>query len=239
MRRIWALIPLVLLGVTAIAEDEFTLYELLAPDSHRFAITYDVTTAKEGDRFFLNPIREGSIASDERVVDQASGKPLKWEIVTGKQAREAGLLGERAFGRAQRSVSSTRDAGSTPASANSEDSRAAELARIRDDEARFVKVELAGPVPKDGERRIRIFKTYTDPKSYYAEADRVVFDRGLGIRRNAVLLPAGYELVSSTVPAIVSTEADGRVKASFVNDRDDVLPVKIVGRRLPAAESAR
>ena len=63
MRRIWALIPLVLLGVTAIAEDEFTLYELLAPDSHRFAITYDVTTAKEGDRFFLNPSREGSIAS--------------------------------------------------------------------------------------------------------------------------------------------------------------------------------
>jgi hypothetical protein len=179
------------------------------------------------------------VATDERVVDQASGKPLRWEVVTGQQARAAGLLGERAFGRAQRSVSSTRDAGSTPASANLEDSRAAELARIRDDAARFVKVELASPVPKDGERRIRIFKTYTDPKSYYAEADRVVFDRGLGIRRNAVLLPAGYELVSSTVPAIVSTEADGRVKASFVNDRDDVLPVKIVGRRRPAAGSAR
>jgi hypothetical protein len=34
------------------------------------------------------------------------------------------------------------------------------------------------------------------------------------------------------VPAIVSTGKDGRVKASFVNDRDDTLPVKIVGRRL-------
>jgi hypothetical protein len=178
--------------------DDFTLYELLAPDSHRFAITYDVTTAKEGDRFFLNPIREGSIASDERVVDQASGKPLKWEIVTGKQGRDAGLLQEAA-----------------------------------NDQARFVKVELAGPVPKDGERRIRIFKTYTDPKSYSTEGDRIVFERGLFIRRNAVLLPAGYELVSCTVPAIVSTEKDGRVKASFLNDRDDALPVKIVGRRLP------
>jgi len=239
MRRAWSLIPLVLLSVPAAADDEFTVYELLAPDSHRFAITYDVTTARDGDRFFLNPIREGSIATDERVVDQASGKPLRWEVVTGKQARAAGLLGERAFGRAQRSVSSTRDAGSTPASANIEDSRAAELARIRDDQARFVKVELASPVPKDGERRIRIFKTYTDPKSYYAEGDRVVFDRGLGVLRNAVLLPAEYELVSCTVPAIVSTEADGRVKASFVNDRDDVLPVKIVGRRRPAAGSAR
>jgi len=240
MKCSWSVIPLLLCGGALAADDEFTLYELLAPDSHRFAITYDVTTAQEGDRFFLNPIREGSIASDERVVDQASGKPLKWEIVTGKQAREAGLLGERAFGRAQRSVSSTRDAGSTPASANIENSRAAELARIRDDEARFVKVELAGPVPKDGQRRIRIFKTYTDPKSYYAEGDRIVFDRGLGIRRNAVILPAGYELAGCSVPAIVSTEADGRMKASFVNDRDDTLPVKITGRRLAgAARGAR
>ena len=204
MRRAWSLIPLVLLSMRAAADDEFTVYELLAPDSHRFAITYDVTTAREGDRFFLNPIREGSIATDERVVDQASGKPLRWEVVTGKQARAAGLTREPVK-----------------------------------DQARFVKVELASPVPKDGERRIRIFKTYTDPKSYYAEGDRVVFDRGLGVLRNAVLLPAGYELVSCTVPAIVSTEADGRVKASFVNDRDDVLPVKIVGRRLPAAGSAR
>ena len=38
-----------------------------------------------------------------------------------------------AFGRAQRSVSSARDAGFTPASANSDDSRGAELARIRVD----------------------------------------------------------------------------------------------------------
>src|SRR5438128_9266602 len=135
MRRVWCLMPFLLLGVRAAADDSFTLYELLAPDSHRFAISYDVTTSREGDRFFLNPIREGSVASDERVVDRASGRPLRWEIVTGKQARAAGLLGERAFGRAQRSVSSTRDGGSTPASANIEDSRAAELARIREDEA--------------------------------------------------------------------------------------------------------
>lgn len=211
-RRLWV-VPLLLFAGSAFAQEEFTLYELQAPDSHRFAITYDVSTEREGDRFFLNPIREGSIASDERVVDQASGKPLKWEIVTGKQAREAGPFGE--------------------------DSRAAELARLRND-ARFVKVELAGPVPRNGQRRIRIFKTYTDPKSYYAEGDLIVFDRGLGIRRNAVVLPAGYELVGSAVPAIVSTEPDGRMKASFLNDRDDTLPVKITGRRLvPPAGSAK
>jgi hypothetical protein len=239
MKRAWGPIVFLLLGASVAGDDEFTLYELLGPDSHRFAITYDVAAEREGDRYFLNPIREGSIVTDERVVDRATGKPLRWEIVTGKQARAAGLLGERAFGRVERSVSSTRDAGSTLASANLEDSRAAELARIRDDESRFVKVELSTPVPKDGARRIRIFKTYADPKSYYPEGDRIVFDRGLSIRRNAVVLPAGYELVACSVPAIVSTEADGRVKASFVNDRDDVLPVKIVGRRLPAAGGAR
>jgi hypothetical protein len=40
-----------------------------------------------------------------------------------------------------------------------------------------IKVELATPVPKGGARRIRIFKTYADAKSYYPEGDRIVFDR--------------------------------------------------------------
>jgi hypothetical protein len=180
------MVLVLVLAATAAAADEFTLYELLAPDSHRFAITYDVAAVKEGEPFFVNPIREGSIASDERVVDRASGRPLRFELVKGA-----------------------------------------------------IKVDLGAPVPKGGVKRIRIVKTYTDAKSYYAEGDRIVFDRGLSIRRNAVVLPAGYELVGCSVPAVVSTEADGRVKASFVNDRDDTLPVKIVGRRLAAAGSAR
>ena len=49
-----------------------------------------------------------------------------------------------AFGRAQRSVSSTRDAGFIPASALSQDPRAAELARIRNDDE-FTLYELLGP----------------------------------------------------------------------------------------------
>jgi hypothetical protein len=48
-----------------------------------------------------------------------------------------------------------------------------------------------------------------------------------------VLLPKGWELIECASPAIVSTDADGRIRVSFLNDRDDQLPVKIVARRLP------
>jgi len=39
--------------LAAYAADEMTLYELLPPETHQFAITYDVTATKEGAPFFL------------------------------------------------------------------------------------------------------------------------------------------------------------------------------------------
>lgn len=179
------------------ADDELTRYELLDPTSHAFAITYDVTTSRQGARFYLNGIRRGSEVRDERVLDRATGEELDWELIDGAEARRLGLAGE------ETAV-----------------------------DARFLKVDLGRPVPEGGEIRLRIIKTYVDPASYRAEGDRIVFERGLGIRANVVVLPRGYELVGSAVPAIVSTLEDGRVKASFLNDRDDTLPVRIVGRRL-------
>src|SRR5262249_17719660 len=101
------------------------------------------------------------------------------------------------------------------------------------DDAQFIRVHLPGPVPKGGETRIRILKTYTDAASYFIKDNQLVFARPLGIKRNVLLLPKGWELVGSESPAIVSTDADGRVRVSFLNDRDDQLPVKIVARRLP------
>jgi hypothetical protein len=195
---------LALLAVPAAADDEYTLYELLAPETHRFAITYDVTTSTEGARLFFNPIRPGSTATDERVIDRATGRDLRFSIVKGREAKATGLV--------------------EPDTA---------------DDALFIRVELASPVPKGGERRLRILKTYADPKSYFTEGDRIVFARGLGIPNNAVVLPKGYELVACSVPAIVSTEADGRMKASFANDRADELGVRIVGRRLPTGDGQR
>ncbi len=189
---------LLALVAAAPASDEFTLYELLPPETHQFAITYDVTQNREGAPYFFNPIRPGSTASKERVIERSGGKELKFETVSGKEAKATGLVSPQ-----------TKD------------------------DAQFIKVYLPGPVPKGGETRIRIFKTYTDAPSYYLKDGQLIFDRPLGIKRNVVVLPAGWELAGSASPAIVSTDPDGRIRLSFLNDRDDQLPVKIIARRLP------
>ena len=99
-------------------------------------------------------------------------------------------------------------------------------------EGRFIKVTLARPVPQGGQGRIRIDKTYWDHASYFAEGDDIVFDRGLGIRRNAVVLPNGYELVGANYPVQVETEADDRVRVSFMSPGPGSVPLRIRGRRL-------
>src|SRR5438034_3470373 len=70
-----------------ISADTYTRYELLAPETHQFKIYYEVTETRAGARFHFNAIREGSEASDESVIDLATGKPLKFEVVTGAQAK--------------------------------------------------------------------------------------------------------------------------------------------------------
>ncbi len=71
-------------------EDDYTRYELLAPETGQFKILHEVTATTPGTPFFFNTIRKGSIASDERVVDLMSSEPLKWEVVGGAQAKREG-----------------------------------------------------------------------------------------------------------------------------------------------------
>jgi hypothetical protein len=183
--------------------DEYTRYELLAPDTASFKIIYDVTAITPGAKFYFNPIRRGSVASDESVIDPMTGRPLEFKEVSGEEARKSGLL------------------------------RA-------DVDGRYIRVTLARPVPEAGEARIRIIKTYKDPKSYFRDGDAIVFDRPLGIRRNAVVLPAGYELISCNVPSQVISEPDGRIAVSFMNANPGqaalVLRAKpLSGRAQPSA----
>jgi hypothetical protein len=107
-----------------------------------------------------------------------------------------------------------------------------------DPEANYIQVTLARAVPERGETRLRIEKTYKDAASYYREGDAIVFNRGLGIKRNAVVLPRGYELVACNVPSQIFSEADGRIAVSFLNPYPVEAPLVVKARPLPAPAAA-
>ena len=185
-------------------QDEYTRYELLSPDSASFAIDYEVTATTPGATSFFNPIRKGSVASDESVYDLMTGARLKFEQVSGTDAKASGLA----------------DA---------------------DSDTDYIRVHLARPIPPDGgQARLRIVKTYKDPKSYYREGDTIVFSRPLGIPRNSVVLPAGYQLTECSVPSQVLSEPDGRIEISFMHQGPGpaALVVKAKPGALTGAEAA-
>src|SRR5690606_25549881 len=176
--------------------DAYTRYELLAPGSGKFRIIYEVTATTPGATHYFNPIRKGSVASDESVFDRATGKPLEFDEVSAAVARTGGV-------------------------------------RVRDTTQTYIRVTLARPVPPDGgEARILILKTYLDSASYFLRGDTLVFSRPLGIKRNAVVLPDGYELIASSYPSQVLQEDDGRIGISFWNDAPGEAAVTV--RAVPA-----
>lgn len=179
--------------------DEYTRYELLAPDSASFRISYEVTATAPGATAFYNPIRKGSIASDESVLDQMTGQPLRFSVVSGEDARKDPLMSEA------------------------------------DPTTNYIKVTLARPVPHEGQGRLLILKTYQDPKSYYRQGETIVFNRPLGIKRNSIVLPAGYELISCNFPSQVLTEPDGRIAISFLNAGPGEAPLILKAR--PGAQT--
>lgn len=96
----------------------------------------------------------------------------------------------------------------------------------------YIRIALARPVPPEGESRLLIWKTYRDPKSYWREGDTIVFSRSLSIKRNAIVLPGGYEVVACNVPAQVLQELDGRLLVSFMNPGPAEAPVLLKARKL-------
>ena len=173
--------------------DEYTRYELLAPETSSFKIYYEVTATTAGAKFFYNPIRKGSVASDESVFDAMTGKPLKFEVVSGTEAQKDPLMTKA------------------------------------DEGTDYIKVTLARPVPENGQGRVVIVKTYKDPKSYSGEGTTILFHRPLGIKRNKVVLPLGYELTSLSVPSQIRTEKDGRISISFMHAGNGEAPLILTG----------
>lgn len=178
-------------AATQTEADEYTRYELLAPESASFRIYYEVSATTAGAKFFYNPIRKGSSASEESVLDAALGTPLHFDVVSGTEARKDPLMPDA------------------------------------DPATDYIKVTLARPVPEHGEGRVLILKTYKDPRSYYLDGKTIVFKRPLGVKRNKVVLPAGYEVVGLTVPSQILTEKDGRIAISFLHAGAGEAPLEI------------
>ena len=87
------------------------------------------------------------------------------------------------------------------------------------------------PVKKGESVRLRISETYTDPARYRLEGDELVWDRSFGRPRNAVVLPAGFYLTNSSIPATVSETGDGRIRLDFWNPRPDEISVLLTAKR--------
>ena len=182
--------------------DAYTRYELQAPGSAKFRIVYDVTATTAGATHYFNPIRAGSIATDEYVSDRATGKSLVFDVVGAAVARAGGV-------------------------------------RVSDTTQQYIRVTLARPVPANGgEARVLIDKTYEDAKSYFTDGTTLVFNRPLGIKRNAVVLPKGYELESCNYPSQIRQEADGRIAISFWNNTPAEAPLVLRARPVPTLVNA-
>jgi hypothetical protein len=116
---------------------------------------------------------------------------------------------------------------------------------LRGDAITAAKIDAGGPVTADTEVvvvyfspvragqsvRLRISETYAAPQSYRLEGQDLVFDRSLGRPRNSVILPSGWYLTESSIPAVISETSEGLVRLDFYNGRNDSLDVLIKGRR--------
>ena len=174
--------------------DAYTRYELLAPATHSFRITYEITATTAGATDYYNPIRPGSVASDERVTDRATGRPLAFAEVDGSVAAKGGVPNAKPSDR-------------------------------------YIAVHLRRPVPQNGGARILIEKTYLDAASYHAgQGEELIFERSLGIKRNAIVLPQGYVLAACNYPSQVLRQADGRIAITFWNSTPAPAPLKLVAR---------
>lgn len=119
------------------------------------------------------------------------------------------------------------------------DAKASGLLPDAEPDSQYIRVDLAQAVPANGRGRMLIDKTYMDAASYFATDDVITFSRTLGVKRNAVTLPAGYELLSVNYPSQVTTRTDGRIEVSFVNPGTIGVPYEVTARPLKMSAGKR
>ena len=103
----------------------------------------------------------------------------------------------------------------------------------------YLQIQLMRAVPEGGQARIQIDKTYQDTASYFEEDGNIVFSRTLGIKRNSVVLPLGYELTYSNYPSQVQLTNEGKIKLSFMNRGSQAVPLVVKASPLPSGVVAK
>jgi hypothetical protein len=180
------------------------VYFLQPPETHAFDLYHDYTESRPGVDRYLNVVRKGSAASAPSARSLDTGEALTVETRTADELLKAGLhVGETAE--------------EVPAGSD----------------VVVIHFPAGSAVPAGGSLRLRIAETYTDPKSYRLDGGELVFDRTFGRAKDAVVLPAGWYLTATSIPATVSETADGRIRLDFVNPRPDEIAVLIKARLRP------
>ncbi|MDP9121957.1 MAG: hypothetical protein M3O15_11445, partial [Acidobacteriota bacterium] len=165
---------------------------------------HDYTETRPGIDRYLNVVRKGSTASQPAAQNLDTGEPLAVETGKGAALRRAGMEpGEEEIDAAD-----------------------------SDSDSDIVIVHFPAVQP-GGSLRLRISETYADPQSYFLSDDELIFDRALGRPSNAVVLPAGWYLTATSIPATFSETADGRIRLDFANPRPDDVNVLIKAKRRP------
>jgi hypothetical protein len=103
----------------------------------------------------------------------------------------------------------------------------------QDPDSVAVQGDLLHPVAEGQSTRIRVEETYTDPAGYIVKDGELVWTRTLGRPLNYVTLPPGWMLTSLNTPAVISLDAEGRVKLRFTNTRNGDLAIQIKARLRP------
>ena len=88
--RAASFVTLILLGQTpapapptAVHEDEYVRYELLAPESSRFRVRVDAAVVAAGARVFVLPLDRQSVPTDVSATDVVTGESLAVDVVAG------------------------------------------------------------------------------------------------------------------------------------------------------------
>src|SRR6266481_2509053 len=100
-----------------------------------------------------------------------------------------------------------------------------------DPDSVVVQGDLPAAVGEGQSVRVRVEETYTDPVGYGMDGKELVWTRTLGRPLNLVTLPDGWMLTSVSVPAVITTDAKGRVMLRFTNTRNGDIAVTIKARR--------